>query len=423
MPLLVGLAGCPGGADDDTGDDDADDDSSEAGDDDSSEAGDDDADDDTGQTDDDLPEVEVVPGSAAKICQLSGDEDRQLGTATPNLTSTRFGLWGTDLGSSFEHHGRLWFLFGDSIPTDAGQGNPDCGDALAFSYDSDPSDCIELEFVTSGGGTYLSPSVPGVDLGCFDVPLDGVSVGQAMYVWFSTDTMTRSVLARSDDDGVSFSLVHDLSDDHFVNVSAELTPDDEGFPAETSGERLVLFGSGEYRASSVYLAATTPGQIEDHSALRFFAGTDPGDGAPSWSADEANAVPLFEHPCVGELSVHFNDLLDRWVLLYNCDDPRGIDVRTAPAPWGPWSEAAVAFQPWDDGGYCEFIHTSWDYDVCDEVHDPGREYEWGGEYGAYAIPSLTSGEYGNATIPFVLSTWNPYAVMLMQVQLRHVDRP
>ncbi|GAG09776.1 unnamed protein product, partial [marine sediment metagenome] len=56
--------------------------------------------------------VVYVSGSTKKVCQLTGDWDRALKRPTLSLTSTRAGVVGTDLGSSFEHSGRLYFLFG-----------------------------------------------------------------------------------------------------------------------------------------------------------------------------------------------------------------------------------------------------------------------------------------------------------------------
>src|ERR1700674_2991621 len=54
------------------------------------------------------------PGSTVKVCQLTGDFDAARRLPTASLTRKRFGIIGTDLGSSFEHEGRLWFLFGDT---------------------------------------------------------------------------------------------------------------------------------------------------------------------------------------------------------------------------------------------------------------------------------------------------------------------
>ena len=45
-----------------------------------------------------VPQIELVPGSLRKVCQLTGEWDRQRHTPAHNRTETRFGLVGTDLG-------------------------------------------------------------------------------------------------------------------------------------------------------------------------------------------------------------------------------------------------------------------------------------------------------------------------------------
>jgi hypothetical protein len=371
------------------------------------------------------PFVEVPAGATRKLCQLTGEDDRQLDVRAPNATDSRYGLWGTDLGASFEHGGRTFFLFGDSIPTGPGTPNAECGDAIATSEDTDASDCLALDFRADDGGTFRSPLVPGVSLGCYEVPLDGVSRGGSMFVWFSTAGMTRSILARSDDDAASFAMVHETSADRFVNVSAEIVPAERAAGLPGSGDRVVLFGSGTYRASHVSLAVAGLDEIEDRSAWSYFAGAEAGVGgeatdcAPRWSASESDATPLFPATCVGELSVHYHPGLGVWLLLYNCDEPRGVHVRAARDPWGPWSEPALLFRPWEDGGYCGFMHTSFEHDQCDDVSDPGRENEWGGEYGPYVVSRLSAEATGDeGEVVFVLSTWNPYNTVLMGSRVR-----
>ena len=58
-----------------------------------------------------------VPGSVQKICQVTGDTDLEFNQPTMSLTQTRFGLVRADHGYSFEHNGKLFFLFGDTHPT------------------------------------------------------------------------------------------------------------------------------------------------------------------------------------------------------------------------------------------------------------------------------------------------------------------
>ena len=69
-----------------------------------------------------------------------------------NETERRFGLFGTDLGASFAHDGRLWFLFGDTWPSPSGP-DADVGDSVAFTTDTDPEAGVRLEFVADGGVT------------------------------------------------------------------------------------------------------------------------------------------------------------------------------------------------------------------------------------------------------------------------------
>ncbi|MSO50466.1 MAG: DUF4112 domain-containing protein [Acidobacteria bacterium] len=56
-----------------------------------------------------------IPRSTVKVEQLIGDYDKERKAATRSQTESRYGLEGTDLGSSFEHGGRASFLFG-AIP-------------------------------------------------------------------------------------------------------------------------------------------------------------------------------------------------------------------------------------------------------------------------------------------------------------------
>jgi hypothetical protein len=371
-----------------------------------------------------VPGISVVPGSLRKICQLTGERDRQRGTPAYNRTETRFGLVGTDLGTSFEHDGRLWFLFGDTWP------DPDGGDSVAWTTDRSAEPGIRLQFATSGG-RFASPRVATphgrrVSAGFFEVPTAGFSANGHLYVVRTTDhrreagreVMGRSVLTRAvNGDPTDLACLYDLSvvasGGRFVNVSCVVV--DGGLPGlPFGGPALVAWGSGLYRASDAYLAAVPLGSVEDGDAWRYFAGTD-GSGRPDWSERERDAVALFRHPEIGELSVTWNAPLGLWLLLYNSGTPRGIVARTAVDPWGPWSAPVVVLDP-ARGGYGAFMHVK---DAPDGLSDPGREHEWGGEYGPYVVDRYTRAlPGGRAAVYFVLSTWNPYQVVEMRVVLQ-----
>jgi hypothetical protein len=354
-------------------------------------------------------------GTTAKQCQLTGDMDQHLGVPTSNRTEERFGLRKTDLGVSFEHDGGLFFFFGDSVDRWDGF----VGDAMATSRDDDPADCIDLDFPLNGFGQFLAPVVPGITLDGCEVPMEGLSLGGSIYGFFTTDAaagcdMGRSVVARSDDGGATWENLYDLSASKFINVSAVDVP--AGEVPGLEGEQILVFGSGPFRRSDLSLAIVAPDEIDDRAAWRFFEATDPETCAPRFGDSEDAAAALLGEDCIGELSVFFAPGLDRWVLLYGCDEPRGIVYRVARWPWGPWSEARALFDPFADGGYCVFMHQP----GCDGLDDPAPGEppgHWGGEYAPYVVPTSLRDEPDAASFHFAMSTWNPYQVVLMRSRL------
>lgn len=362
----------------------------------------------------------TIEGRAEKISQLVGDYDREQEEFTENLTNERYRLRATDLGVPFRDGGRTWILFGDTWGAAGGD-----RDALAYTTDDNPEDGLSLDFVSDNNGTYVPIDIPDVSQGAFEVPSEGLMVDDRMYIYHTTDhnppvTMGRSVLARSvEKGGEAFTQLYDFSTRNFINISiVKVLPGEWELLPESEGEGLVIFGSGDYRGSNVYLAYQHASEIEDPDAIHYFAGID-NNGKPLWESDENKALPLFDldNPCVGEFSVSYNTVIDRWVMLYNCSDPRGINLRTAKFPWGPWTESQIVFHPWDDEGYCNFIHVNWEEQQCDSVHDAGRENEWGGEYAPYQFEHFATGRDSSTTIYFTMSTWNPYTVVLMKAQL------
>src|SRR5262249_10943990 len=132
-------------------------------------------------------------------------------------------------GSSFEHNGNIYFLFGDTWPSfqpspdndlDNGGRNvlqirPTNSDSIAWiPADTDPEKPVKLNFLTARDEYYLPPTVSKPDgsfisLGTCEVPLSGFSANGQMYAFFSTDhygvcNMGRSVLAKlNGPDGLS----------------------------------------------------------------------------------------------------------------------------------------------------------------------------------------------------------------------------
>jgi len=412
------------------------------------------------------PAFSVVAGSTRKICQLTGEYDyheaAEAGVApeekpTLNRTYTNYGFHGTDLGISFEHAGKLWFLFGDTFATETIPGDPDDGqshsdpnplaaDATAYTTDTDPTDCISLEFLRDSN----NPNVwrnPSFDPGGAVVQEEGFSNGTSIYVWYATGGDTSvSTLARSDDDGQSYTILHDVSTNRFIWVSVDLVSHLVIPGLEDMGETdwLFIFGTGpKYRESDMYLAVVPVASIEDSQAMIYFTGLDQ-NGLPHWSESEDEARPVIDvdnplatgdwfagvplkekakaEGCIGEFSVHYSEVAETWIAMYNCDF-LSIKMHTADFPWGPWSQAVTGFDPVKDGGYCGFLHLSADFDqVLDlnckyNVTVPGRS-DPGSPYGPYIMERYTTGDRNQATLYFVMSMWHPYNVLVMTTQVQ-----
>jgi Domain of unknown function (DUF4185) len=160
------------------------------------------------------------------------------------------------------------------------------------------------------------------------------------------------------------------------------------------------------------------------------------NGQPSLVGDEAWASPLWSdaHECVGYFSVRYLEPLKEWVALYTCATntvPRGVYLRVASKPWGPWSSpVAVMMVSGTENPYCNYMHLPAYIASCptgapnpfeDEKRvsqgqpsEPGRRNA-GGEYAPFLLPSNYHKYFANGTtrLYFTLSTWNPYQTVLM----------
>jgi Domain of unknown function (DUF4185) len=389
--------------------------------------------------------------STERICQLTGEYDRSGwdGEHEPppfafNQTESKYQIRGTDLGVSFQHRDRTYFLFGDTWRNNQPADWTNL-DLVAYTKDTDPSHGLHLNFF------YNPPLISdGISQRALEVPLDGVSDGDAMLVFFSTDyrsveghdIMGRSVITRCTGDGFEFTYLGEFSRQKFVNVSIQRGRIDPqyagqiGLPGGT--DVLWVWGSGRYRASDVHLAVVpfanlripvVPGLPPRH--IRYFAGSI---SDPRWSDVEDDATPLFCNGAVGELSVRWNAQLERYLATFNSDNPRGILLHSAPLAWGPWTQAPVMLfdpgwppdaDPCKRAGYGNFMHVSWKDHHCDHVQDyvlpsgnDGGDDVYGGEYGPYQIAHMAQrAGTGSARIFFTMSTWNPYQSMLMSARI------
>ena len=356
-------------------------------------------------------------GSTQKVCQLTGDFDKERQEPTLSRTDERCGVIGTDLGIPVEHKGRLYLLFGDVQQI---KGDRWLRDPIGYTTSTDP-ERIEITFLTDEDGLFRPLTIPGISQLGFEVPGGAIALGDSIYVVFTTDHSTekmmgRSVLAASEDDAHTFENLYDLSTDKFINVAmAKVRPSDvPGLP--TSTDTVLMWGSGAYRRSNPYLACVPVEDIRDQSAIRYYAGKSKS-GKPRWKNSEAAAVPLFPHPQIGEVSVVWCDQVQHWLMLYNSHIPFGIVYRFAKEPWGPWSDTAILFSP-DDKEYGQFIHLPEKAEPGGvNLSDRGHEQIQGGAYGPYLIERYFHGDAQRCTVYFAMSIWNPYQVVLMRADI------
>ena len=217
------------------------------------------------------PAEVLVTARPTKIEQLVGDFDRERQPPTRSQTATKYALPMTDLGVPFLHDGKTYIAFGD-VPAAEDR------DPMAWTTDANLDDGLDLQFIAGSSGKWQPISIPGVTLRTLEVPVEGISLDNQIYLWATTDhspmiEMGRSVLARSSDNALSWRLLRTFSERHFINVSAVVTPagDWPGTP-DCSGQALFVFGAGEYRKSNVRLAWLPGTGIEKANSIRYFAG-------------------------------------------------------------------------------------------------------------------------------------------------------
>ncbi len=408
-----------------------------------------------------------VPGSVEKMCQVTGDTDLEYHQPTMSLTQTRYGLTRADHGYSFEHKGRLYFLFGDTHPTNMFNGHPDsqtdtprvidANDAIGYSSDTAAGPCLRLDFTSYWFGAYRNPVILNneghiaVELRTNESPVSGISDGGKMYVLFSTenpiDTVqppaplghpASSVMAVSDDDGNTFHYAYWFSRKPGARfVQACMVRASDGY--------IYFYGTQDdtmFRKSPCYLARKPVGTMGDSTTIEYLNAIN-ADGSPVFLAGEQNAQPLFHDSLPGpggtmqaadgmsEVGVEWNPFVRRWVMIYNnLDDtpanPRGIYMRLAEKPWGPWSVPQTIFNPVRDNGYCYFMHRAVSATVpqCDSLCGPDRLGDPGGDYGPYFISRFTTGDSitATSTFYFTLDTWNPYTQVIMKASIAGVPQ-
>ncbi len=369
------------------------------------------------------PVLRYVPGSTIKLEQLVGEMDKERHQPTRSRTFSRYGVLGTDLGYSFEHKGRVYFLFGDTM------GRLDRAlDTIATTDARDPERGVRLDFLTVPGRPYLTIEPPGISMGAFETPVGGISLGGNMYVVVRTNhskdwSTDRSVLTKFTQPA-KFQPLRTISQSpggRFITQSLHIQP--KPFPGlPPGGPFVIILGTAKYRGSDAYLLVVPAAHFETGQGTRYFAGLDAED-KPTWSARESDARPIVENGTLGDLSVTWCKDLDLWLMTYDrrAPTPTGAAFSYSRTPWGPWSEPQVLFTAHDGA---KFMHNPRanppDGLAGPVIGKPEKDWaaEYAGAYAPYVVERFTKVVGSELHLYYCLSTWNPYVVVLMKSRLQ-----
>ena len=375
-----------------------------------------------------------VPGSTVKLEQVIGDKDwasaaKGITLPTASTTWTRYGVFATDIGSSFEHNGKVHFLFGD---TRAEHPGVDLGapDPIAFSSTTDGESPLLLDFYTQSAAKALWVTPPGIDMAGGDVPNAGVSLSDGVYLVVNTGTeptaadihaAAYSVLVRFDPAAKTFTTGRTISQmpgGHFVYTALA-----------TSGSDVYMFGTGKYRESNIYLSKTPASGFWSGTGTQYFAGRV--NGQATWTTSEASAVAIVQdtpptgNPTIGNVAVAYSADLGMWLMTYDggrqSAATRGVYLTYAKDPWGPWATPLLIYNIPRDPGLSVFIHNP-NATPSDGLNGPvigpiDPATTPGGPYAPTIIGRFTKVNGNTLRIYFLLSTWNPYTVVKMRSEL------
>ncbi len=381
------------------------------------------------------PVLTWITNSSVKLEQVIGDVDWATGSNTVSQTITRFNIVGTDISDSFICGTNRIFFFGDTIGSNV---DYKAADPVAWSATTNGEQGLLLNFYTNSDGSDVFVNPSGISMGADDTPNAAICLSNVIYVVCNTGSDTSltnahaydySVLVTFNQTNLTFQTNRTISvitnGGHFIKASLR-----------QFGTNVLMFGTGAYRASDIYLATTPVSSYLSGSGTLYFTGLT--NGQPTWSSIETNAVPVvqdnptngpawpYDSPSAGDVSVNYSTNLSLWMITYDggrSTVPKtnytGIYFSYAAQPWGPWSTPQMIFNPTRDHGFGVFIHrngdnpTGPDGPTISPTNNPPATTD-GIVYAAYMIESFASISNSTLFIYYTMATWNPYTVVKMR---------
>jgi hypothetical protein len=278
------------------------------------------------------PDLALV--KVSKVCQITGEDSE-------NKTQSRFGVWGTDLGSMTEMNGKVYMFCGDTFSDER---NSDWRSNVLFVIeDDDPSDGLTITGTIPdkwGRAKELLLSRKSDHSQITVIPTNIFAVGNTLYCIFMSVKhwgdaggvweCGYSGLAKSEDEGQTWKKLTDVTwpgDSNFIQTANCLI-----------GDTMYLWGIPAGRFGGVALMKAPADRLEDMAAYSYFTGTD-ADGLPVWiqGSDGIQQAKLVIDAPVGELSVIYNPYLGNFIMTY-LREGRGLVMREGVTPWGEWGK-------------------------------------------------------------------------------------
>ena len=272
--------------------------------------------------------------NSRKVAQLTGED-------SPNKTQSRFGVWGTDLGSLAVLDGKTYMFGGDTFGDE--RNGHWRSNVLFIIEDEDPEDGLDIVgAVTDRQGRakelLRSSKIDHVEMTV--IPTNLFSANGKLYCIYMSVShwglpghwdARYSGLAVSGDAGQTWTKLKDVTwpgDSNFIQTANVLIED-----------TLYIWGIPAGRFGGVALMKVKEKDLEDLSAYRYFTGLD-AKGEPVWQAGEEGlraAQVVIEGP-VGEISVIYNEYRGNFLISYLDEQAAAIVVREGVTPWGEWSK-------------------------------------------------------------------------------------
>ncbi len=388
---------------------------------------------------------------------------------TTSKTLTNADILGDDVPVVFENNGEMIVTFGDTIGASGYAAWSDvqnsflwqAHDPIGRSTTANASDGLLINFFPSGASHALEvlpppqPNGTPVDMGVDNTPATGVSLNGTVYLGIKTGNIASgggnndqshdySVLTTFNESTLAFTsgrTISALPGGHFAAPRFYLAqPGQLGTPPPASPEPIMLiFGIGQPHASNIYLSIVPSSEFwtgldpNGDNATRYFAGTS--NGQPIWSSSESAAVPIVNdidpsNPVIIDFSVFYSQQLGLWLMTFD-GAANSVYLTYAQTPWGPWSAPQSIFNPCRDNGFGNFMfyyYATQADNGCPTV--PNSSGPSGPTIGDQTVnnPATTRGfPYGTSLIErftivsgntlklfYMMSTWNPYATVMME---------